>query len=327
MSTTSASRVALVTGITGQDGSYLSDSLLEAGWQVHGLVRDHVSAGEQGVDARVVTHLGDLADESGLRSLVHDVAPDAIFNLAGISSVAQSWQQPVLTAQLSGVAVVALLDAAWQLQEASARPVRFVQASSAEIFGAATELPQNENTPIRPVSPYGAAKAFAHHAAAVYRARGLSASTAILYNHESPRRPEAFVTRKITHGAALIAAGKSDSLMLGNLDARRDWGWAPDYVDAMVKMADADTADDFVIATGEAHSVRDFVAAAFAAVGIDDWQKFVGIDPRFARPSDAPEMCGDASKARTELGWQPTVGFTELVARMALHDLELVSAE
>ncbi|AMB57851.1 GDP-mannose 4,6-dehydratase [Microterricola viridarii] len=314
-------RTALVTGVSGQDGSYLSESLLAAGWAVHGLVRAASAAHEQPIDPRVITHTGDLADEARLRAVVADVAPDVIFNLAGVSSVAQSWQQPVLTAELTGVAAVTLLDAAWQLQEASGTPVRFVQASSAEIFGAASQLPQNEDTPIRPVSPYGAAKAFAHHAVGVYRARGLGASAAVLYNHESPRRPETFVTRKITRGAALIAAGQSDTLMLGNLDARRDWGWAPDYVDALIRMAEAPEADDFVIATGRAHTVREFVAAAFRAVGIEDWQRHVGLDPRFARPSDAPEMCGDASKARELLGWQPSVEFDELVARMAAHDL------
>lgn len=218
-----------------------------------------------------------------------------------------------------------MLEAAWQLQESSGRAVRFVQASSSEIFGDAIQSPQTELTAVKPVTPYGAAKAFAHHAVAVYRARGLFASAAILYNHESPRRPDSFVTRKITSGAARIAAGKAETLALGNMDVKRDWGWAPDYVDAVFRMAVADKADDFVIATGTSHTVREFVAAAFVAVGIDDWERFVVIDPRFVRPTDAHEMRGDPSRARDVLGWSPTVGFDELVSRMARHDLEMTA--
>lgn len=316
--------VALITGVTGQDGSYLSERLIAEGWTVHGLVRPGPREGEQEPDSAVVLHEGDLGDAAALRSLVTDVRPDVVFNLGGISSVARSWNEPELTARLSGEAVLTLLDAVWQAREQSGTDMRLVQASSSEIFGAATQNPQTEETPVRPVSPYGAAKAFAHHCVGVYRNRGLFASAAILYNHESPRRPTSFVSRKITQGVAEIAAGRRERLALGNLDAVRDWGWAPDYVDAMVRIASADSADDFVVASGEAHSVREFVAAAFAHVGLD-WQDHVDLDPRFMRPSDAPEMRGDASKARRVLGWTPTVGFDGIVARMVDNDLELLA--
>jgi GDPmannose 4,6-dehydratase len=254
------------------------------------------------------------------------VAPDEIYNLGGISSVALSWQEPGLTAQVSGVAPGHVLKAAHDLQERSGTAVRVVQASSAEIFGAAEQVPQTEDTPVAPVTPYGAAKAYAHHLVGVWRARGLHASSCILYNHESPRRPEAFVTRKITAGAARIARGLQGELSLGNLDARRDWGWAPDYVRAMRLAARSDAPGTYVIATGVAHSVRDFVAAAFQAAGVGDWEERVVLDARFARPSDAPVQVGDPSRARDALGWAPTVGFEEIVARMVRHDLDLVDA-
>ncbi|MWV50573.1 NAD-dependent epimerase/dehydratase family protein [Rathayibacter sp. VKM Ac-2803] len=312
--------VAFVTGASGQDGGYLVERLLADGWDVAALVR---GGDDSSLPSAVRPFEGDLRDAAGLGRAVAAAAPDALFHLAGISSVAQSWQEPVLTAEVTGTAVAALLEAAMALQESSGREVRFVQASSSEIFGAATENPQTESTPIRPVSPYGAAKAFAHHLVGVYRGRGLHASSAILYNHESPRRPESFVTRKITAGVAAIAVGAAEELSLGNLDARRDWGWAPDYVDALLRASRAESADDYVVATGVAHSVREFVGAAFAAAGIDEWEDRVVIDPRFARPVDAPEMRGDASKAREALGWAPTVGFEDIVARMVENDLEL----
>ncbi|MCM6761776.1 GDP-mannose 4,6-dehydratase [Rathayibacter sp. ZW T2_19] len=310
---------ALVTGASGQDGGYLVERLLEDGWDVTALVRGD----DSGLPPAVRSLEGDLRDAAGLGRVVAEAAPDTIFHLAGLSSVALSWKEPVLTAEVTGTAVAALLEAALSLQESTGREVRFVQASSSEIFGAAAENPQTESTPIRPVSPYGAAKAFAHLLVGVYRGRGLHASSGILYNHESPRRPEAFVTRKITAGVAAIAAGTATELSLGNLDVRRDWGWAPDYVDALVRASRADEAGDYVVATGVAHSVRDFVGAAFAAAGIDDWERLVVLDPRFARPVDAPEMRGDASRARDVLGWRPTVAFEEIVARMVAHDLDL----
>jgi GDPmannose 4,6-dehydratase len=270
----------------------------------------------------VVWHEGDLADTDAIRALVARVGPREIYNLGGVSSVATSWREPLLTAQVTGLGALGLMEAAHGLQEASGQPVRVLQASSAEIFGSPATSPQDESTPVRPTSPYGAAKAFAHHMAGVYRARGLPVSTCILYNHESPRRPETFVTRKISRGAAAIALGRSDELALGNLDAVRDWGWAPDYVDAMVRAVRAPVPDDYVVATGVPHSVRDFVAAAFAAAGVEDWERYVRIDPAFVRPDDPAVLCGDATRARERLGWSPTTTFDEVVEAMVRADLE-----
>jgi len=316
---------ALITGVTGQDGSYLAEQLHNEGWSVHALVRAEVSQQEQAVPSWVTQHIGDLEDASSLRAAVDASEADHIFNLAGITSVALSWEKPEMTARVTGLAVGTLLDAALAAQKRRGTPVRFVQATSAEIFGAATEFPQTETTPIRPVSPYGAAKAFAQHLVGVYRGQGLHAASAILYNHESPRRPTSFVTRKITAGVARIAAGLDTGIVLGNLDAERDWGWAPDYVDALVRISTAEVADDFVIASGQTHSVREFVAAAFQAVGIHDWQPLVSVDERFNRPVDAPRMGGDYSKAKATLGWAPTRGFDEIVAAMVEHDLALIA--
>jgi GDPmannose 4,6-dehydratase len=258
-----------------------------------------------------------------MRALVAEVRPDAIFNLGGITSVAQSWREPELTAEITGVAVAALLDAALQLQKESGRRVAFVQASSAEIFGAAEDVPQTEATAIRPTNPYGAAKAYAHLLVGVYRGLGLGATSCILYNHESPRRPDSFVTRKITAGVARIAAGLDETLVLGNLDARRDWGWAPDYARAL-HLAAMGEPGDYIIASGRDHSVRDFVAAAFAAAGVENWESRIRQDPAFMRPQDAPLQVGDASRARAVLGWEPTVGFEEVVARMVEADAILL---
>ncbi|MHB1173130.1 MAG: GDP-mannose 4,6-dehydratase [Lacisediminihabitans sp.] len=313
---------ALITGATGQDGSYLVEQLERAGWDVHALVRSFSDAEEQVLPEWVTPHVGDLADAASLARIVETVQPDAIFNLGGISSVEQSWRQPELTAHVSGLAVATLLESAWALQERSGKQVRFVQASSSEIFGNATDLPQTESTAIDPVSPYGAAKAFAHQLVRVYRGRGLFASNAIFYNHESPRRPVAFVTRKITVEVARIARGLSDKLVLGNLDAERDWGWAPDYVDALMRIGATELPDDFVIATGVSHTVREFVETALAAAGIDNWHAYLDVDERFVRPVDAPTMCGDSSHARRTLGWAPSVDFPDIVTAMVTHDLD-----
>ncbi len=318
-----------VTGVTGQDGTYLVERLLGEGTEVHGLVRpgDEAAPALRRRHPGVVLHEGDLGDLDALAALVADVAPDEVVNLAGISSVATSWAEPVLTARLSGLAVTALLEAAYRLQESSGRPVRFLQASSAEIFGQPEVEPQDERTPLRPVNPYGSAKAFAHHQTAVYRGRGLHAATVILFNHESPLRPTTFVTRKITAAAAAIGRTGEGVIALGNLDARRDWGWAPDYVDAMVRALRHDVADDFVVATGRTHSVRDFAEAALRRAGVgDDWERFVTVDPRFVRPADPSVLVGDPGKAERELGWRRTVEFEEVVARMVDHDLELVES-
>ncbi|HQR27398.1 MAG TPA: GDP-mannose 4,6-dehydratase [Nocardioides sp.] len=312
---------ALVTGISGQDGSYLAERLLADGLEVHALHHD-VEAAPAYCPDDVALHPGDLTDLAGVRRLVLDLAPDEVYNLAAISSVAQSWEEPELTAAVNGTAAVALMESAWQSQEANGRPVRFVQASSAEIFGQPATSPQDEQTPVRPVNPYGAAKAHAHRAAATYRDRGLHVVSAILYNHESPRRPTRFVTRKITSTVAAIAQGRADRLVLGNLEARRDWGWAPDYVDALVRAARTDTAGDFVVATGVGHSVREFAATAFRHAGIPDWQRYVVSDAALVRPVDAVELRGDPSRAHQLLGWRPTVDFDTLVRLMLAADLD-----
>lgn len=313
---------ALITGVTGQDGTYLSRLLLEHGYEVHGVAKPGDGSGDAGA---VRCHEADLRDADALRQIVAGVEPDELYNLGGLTSVAGSWNDPVETVQVTGASVAALLDAAWGLHEAG-RPIAFVQASSAEMFGAATQVPQSESTPIAPVSPYGAAKALGHFLVRAFRERGLRASSAILYNHESPIRPETFVTRKITASAARIARGRQQSLALGNLDAERDWGWAPDYVEAMRLMAQHPTGGDFVIGTGESHSVSEFVAAAFRAVGIDDWQAHVEVDAAFLRAADPVRQLADAGKARRELGWAPTVGFDELVARLVRADLDAIDS-
>ncbi|MCR6491760.1 GDP-mannose 4,6-dehydratase [Cellulomonas sp. P24] len=320
--------LAFVTGITGQDGGYLAERLLDEGLEVHGLVRagDEAAAGE--LRARVpgaILHVGDLGDTDLLAGLIAEVQPDEIYNLAGISSVAYSWHEPILTAQLSGVAAAVVLEAAWRLQEQVGRPVRCVQASSSEIFGHAAHAPQDEATPVRPVSPYGAAKAYAHQMANVYRGRGLHVAACILFNHESPRRPLTFVTRKITSAAARIGLEGAGVITLGDLDVRRDWGWAPDYVDAMVRAARHSVADDYIVATGETHTVAEFAEVALRRVGLGDaWRDHVVIDPELMRPVETPTMVGDASKARRELGWEPSVRFAEIVGRMVDHDRELL---
>jgi GDPmannose 4,6-dehydratase len=317
----------LVTGVTGQDGGYLVERFLAEGADVHGLVH-YGDAAAVGLSARypaLHVHHGDLADHAGLGRLVDEVAPDELYNLAGISSVAFSWDQPILTAELSGIAAAVLMRAAFDLQERTGRRVAVVQASSSEIFGQAERSPQDETTPIRPVSPYGAAKAYAHHMAGVYRGKGLHVVGVILFNHESPRRPETFVTRKITAAAARIARD-GGTMRLGNLEARRDWGWAPDYVDAMVRAARYDIADDFVIATGETHTVAEFAEAALRRAGLGDaWRDHVEVDPTLFRPLDAAVMVGDPGKALRELGWAPTVTFAELGGRMVDHDVELLA--
>ena len=312
---------ALITGVTGQDGSYLAELLEGRGVEVHGVVRD---PGE-GVIPGVVAHRVDLSDGSGIRQVILDVRPDVIYNLAAVSSVFMSWKQPTLTARINGVAVAEMLAAAHELH-VSGQEVRFVQASSAEIFGAPLETPQSENTAIRPTSPYGAAKAYAHGLVGAYRAAGLFASSVVLYNHESPRRPEQFVTRKITAAAARISLGQQERLELGNISARRDWGWAPDYVDGLYRAATAETPDDFVIATGVAHSVEEFVAAAFARAGVDDWRSRLDVSPELMRSGDAAQQMGDSSRARRVLGWSPTKSFEEIVAAMVDADLELARA-
>ena len=310
---------ALVTGISGQDGSYLAERLIAEGVEVHALVLHDDESPY--CPPEVVRHHGDVADIAATRRLVLDLEPHEVYNLAAISSVAQSWVEPDLVAQVNGLAAVALMESARLVGD----HVRFIQASSAEIFGEPDHSPQTETTPVRPLNPYGAAKAYAHLAIGVQRQRGAHASSLVLYNHESPRRPERFVTRKITAGVAAIAQGRADRLTLGNLEARRDWGWAPDYVDAMVRAARADEPDDYVIATGVGHTVRDFVAAAFRHAGITDWEGLVTSDPALTRPADATDLTGDATRARDQLGWAPTVDFDGLVAAMVAADLASIT--
>ena len=309
---------ALITGAGGQDGHYLVEQLIADGTEVHVLLHP---AEEPPENPSVTTHPGDVTDLETTRSLVLDQAPDEVYNHAAISSVARSWDDPEGAFKVNGEAAVWLMEAAHLAQRQHDRPVRFLQASSAEIFGEPEVSPQDERTPLRPVNPYGTSKAFAHNMVGVYRTRGMHASAVILYNHESPRRPRHFVTRKITSTVAAIARGRADELVLGNLDARRDWGWAPDYVDAMVRAARADEAADYVIATGQSHSVRDFVRAAFEAAELEDWEHLVRVDPAFFRPTDPTELVGDPTRARAQLGWAPTLDFHQVVAAMVTHDL------
>jgi GDPmannose 4,6-dehydratase len=298
---------ALVTGAGGQDGGYLLQQLLEQGREVHALVRDAAAVLPEGA----VRHVGDVRDPELFPALLRRCRPAVVHHLAALSSVAASWQEPALAAEVNGLAAVRLLQACSRADEVP----RVVLASSAEVFAATASTPQDESTPVAPASPYGASKATALLAARVHRAAGLPVSAALLYNHESPRRPAAFVSAKIVQGAVDIAAGAPGPLRLGNLDAVRDWGWAPDHVDAMVRMADAPP-DDYVVATGQGRTVREFVEAVFAAAGLPGWQAHVVLDEALVRPSDAAVLVGDASRARQVLGWRPTVGFEELVARL-----------
>lgn len=321
------SRTILVTGANGQDGTYLIERLLGEGFEVHGLCHSQQGAAVLTSSfPRVHAHVADLVDASGINDIVSRVRPTHIFNLAGNTSVERSWRYPTETAEVLGSGAVTLLEAAWRVQESSARPVRFLQASSAEIFGDAVEVPQRETTLVSPVTPYGIAKSLAHEMVGTYRVRGMFASSAILYNHESPRRAESFVARKIARQAAKISLGMSDTLRLGNIDVFRDWGYAPDYVAAMIRILEAPEAGDYIVATGVAHSVKQFVQTAFAYVGIDDWEEHVVIDPALYRPVDPKRLVGDPSKLRG-LGWQPSIDFTKLVHIMVDADLAQLRAQ
>lgn len=324
---------ALVTGVTGQDGGYLAELLVGQGTVVHGVVRpggDPAAPGGAGVSLplhlaalgdALVLHEADLTDPGALSALMAAVDPGEVYHLAAQSSVARSWADPVGTALLDAVAPAAVLVAADDLRAAGS-DVRVLVASSAEIFAGATTSPQDESTPLSPTNPYGAAKAHAHLLAGVHRGRGLHAVAAVLYPHESPRRPHAFVTRKITAAVAAIARGETDEIVLGNTAARRDWGWAPDVVAAMVAALRHETPQDYVVATGVSRSVEDLVAAAADRAGVTDWRERVRVDPALLRPSDATELVGDATRARTVLGWAPTRSFAEVVASMVDADLE-----
>jgi GDPmannose 4,6-dehydratase len=317
-------RRALITGITGQDGSYLADLLLEKGYEVHGMVRRSSTETFQRLEHirdRITLHSGDLLDQRSLVDVFRAVEPHEIYNLAAMSFVAASWNQPVLTAEFTAVGVTRMLEA---MREA-APEARFYQASSSEMFGKVLEVPQTESTPFYPRSPYGVAKVYGHFITVNYReSYGLHASSGILFNHESPRRGLEFVTRKVTHAVAAIKLGLQTELALGNLDAERDWGYARDYVEAMWLMLQQDEPDDYVIATGAKHTVRELVDVAFERVGLDP-ADYVRIDPRFLRPAEVEELVGDPAKARTQLGWEPRTSFHELVTLMVDADLAELS--
>ena len=321
----SDTRRALITGVTGQDGSYLADLLLEKGYEVHGMVRrasTETFQRLQHIRDRITLHTGDLLDQRSLGDVMRECQPQEIYNLAAMSFVAASWNQPVLTADFTGVGVTRMLEAMREV----APDARFYQASSSEMFGKVRQVPQTEETPFYPRSPYGVAKAYGHFITVNYReSYDLFACSGILFNHESPRRGLEFVTRKVTHGAAAIRLGLNDHLALGNLDAQRDWGYALDYVEAMWLMLQQDEPDDYVIATGEAHSVKELVDLSFARVGLDP-DEYVRLDPRFLRPAEVDHLIGDYSKAREKLGWEPRTSFEELVNLMVDADLELLES-
>jgi GDPmannose 4,6-dehydratase len=318
-------RRALITGIAGQDGSYLAELLLDEGYEVFGIVRDPDAQYDNlvGVEDQIGLIRADLLDQSSLLSALDESQPDEVYNLAAPSFVPRSWDQPVLTAQFAAVGATSILEA---IRET--RPeIRFYQASSSEIFGEPRETPQNEETPLAPVTPYGVAKAYAHFIVGSYRRRyGLFACSGILYNHESPRRPLDFVTRKVAHGVARIARGLDDELVLGNLDARRDWGYAPDYVRAMWLMLQQAEACDYVVATGVLHSVRDLVERAFGHAGLE-WERHVRIDEALQRgKAELHDLVGDASLARERLDWAPSIDFDQLMRILVESSLASLNA-
>ncbi len=315
---------AFITGITGQDGSYLTELLLEKGYEVHGMVRRSSTEKFERIEhirERITLHQADLLDQRSLTDAMRAAKPDEIYNLAAMSFVAVSWIQPTLTAEFTGVGVTRILEA----MRETCPEARFYQASSSEMFGKVREVPQNEDTPFYPRSPYGVAKAYGHFITVNYReSYDLHATSGILFNHESPRRGLEFVTRKITWHAAAIKHGLRDKLSLGNLDAKRDWGYAKDYVVAMWAMLQQDRADDYVIATNATHTVRDCVQVAFDEAGVPDWEKYVEIDAQFVRPAEVDLLIGDYGKAERDLGWKPETSFEELIRLMTRADLELL---
>ncbi len=325
---------ALITGITGQDGSYLAEFLLDKGYEVFGIIRrsssfntkriDHIYQDPHEKDARLRLLYADLTDGACLSSIIKDVEPDEVYNLAAQSQVRVSFDQPVYTVNVNALGTLQLLEAVRTLNK---KGTKFYQASSSEMFGKVAEIPQNESTPFHPRSPYACAKVYSYWQVVNYReAYGMLACNGILFNHESPRRGETFVTRKITRAAARIKLGLQDKLYLGNLDAKRDWGFAGDYVEAMWLMLQQEEPDDYVIATGETHSVREFVEESFRHLGLD-WKKHVELDKRYFRPSEVDILQGDSSKAKSVLGWEPRVKFKELVKIMVDADLELAHDE
>ena len=319
---------ALITGITGQDGSYLAELLLEKGYEVHGLIRrssqfntqriDHLFVDPHEADTKFHLHYADLTDSSSLMGHLHRVKPSEVYNLGAQSHVKVSFELPEFTAETAGIGTLRVLEAI----RTADWPIRFYQAGSSEMFGDVLENPQTETTPFNPRSPYAIAKVFAHFMTREYRdAYGLHASNGILFNHESPRRGGTFVTRKVTRGIAAILAGRAQHLYLGNLDAKRDWGYAKEYVAAMWLMLQQPEPDDYVIATGEMHTVRELCEVAFGLANLD-WEQYVRVDPQYFRPTEVAALCGDASKAERALGWRAKTRFHELVALMLQHDLQ-----
>lgn len=322
---------AIITGITGQDGSYLADLLLSKGYEVHGIVRrastlnrqriEHLHTDPHAASAKIILHYGDLADANTIRRLLYEVQPDEVYNLGAQSHVRVSFDIPEYTANVTGLGTLRILEAIKDYERDTKKKVRFYQASSSEMYGAAPG-PQNEKTRFHPRSPYAVAKVFAFDTTRNYReAYGIYAVNGILFNHESPRRGETFLTRKVTHGIAKIMAGKEKKLYLGNLDARRDWGYAPEYVEAMWQMLQQDAPADYVIGTGVAVSVKEFVQKAFAAAGLSDYEKYLEFDPRYTRPSEVDHLLADASFASTKIGWKPKVLVDDLVKIMMQYDL------
>jgi GDPmannose 4,6-dehydratase len=321
-------KIALISGITGQDGSYLAEFLLSKGYQVHGIMRrasvfntervDQIYQDPQKKEKDFFLHFGDLSDASNLNQLIKNIQPDEIYNLGAQSHVKVSFEIPEYTANVDALGTLRLLDA---IRENKLK-TKFYQAGSSEMFGDVLETPQSETTPFNPASPYGAAKVFSHHICKNYRiAYDMFICNGILFNHESPRRGKTFVTKKITRGIAAILAGKQDKIFLGNLDAKRDWGYAPEYVEAMWLMLQQDKPDDYVIATGETHSIQEFLTEAFNLVGIKDFQKYVGVDPQYYRPQEVNLLLGNADKAKKVLNWEPKVKFKELVKIMLEADI------
>ena len=317
---------ALITGITGQDGSYLAELLLDKGYEVHGMVRRSSTESFERIEHvhdRLTLHQADLLDQLSLIEVVREARPDEVYNLAAQSFVPASWKQPVLTGEFTAIGVTKMLEAVRLVNKS----IRFYQASSSEMFGKVREVPQTELTPFHPRSPYGVAKAYGHYITVNYReSYGMFACGGILFNHESPRRGKEFVTRKISYGVARIKHGLDRELRLGNLDARRDWGFAGDYVRAMWMMLQQPAPEDFVISSGTTHSVQEFVELAFGAAGLD-WRKHVVVDPKFVRPAEVDLLLGDPSRAKRVLGWEPTVDFAGLVKMMVDSDLALVERE
>ncbi|MFM7374835.1 MAG: GDP-mannose 4,6-dehydratase [Chthoniobacterales bacterium] len=324
---------ALVTGITGQDGSYLADLLLAKGYEVHGIIRrastfntariDHLYQDPHVNGVQLFLHYGDLSDSVSMTKMLYDLQPDEVYNLGAQSHVRVSFDIPEYTADVTGVGTIRILEA---IRESGVKP-RFYQASSSEMFGKVQEIPQKETTPFWPRSPYGCAKMFGHWATVNYReSYDLFACSGILFNHESPRRGETFVTRKISRAVAAIKLGLQKDLYLGNMDAKRDWGYAPEYVEGMWRMLQADKPDDYVLATNETHTVKEFVMEAFGHVGLE-WEKFVKYDARYERPAEVDLLIGDPAKAKRDLGWEPKVRFKELVQIMVDADLEMLEGK